>query len=85
MNKEKLLNRILQGNFQNIDFADLLKLAERFGFRLVRINGSHHILGHPEIQELLNLQKVGGQAKPYQVRQFLLLVEKHNLLFKGDV
>ena len=32
-----------------------------------------------DIPELVNLQNVKGQAKPYQMRQFLKLVEKHNL------
>jgi len=34
---------------------------------------------HPEIPRPLNLQSVGGQAKPYQIRQFLKLVEQYNL------
>jgi len=28
---------------------------------------------------LVNLQKNKGQAKPYQIRQFLKLVERHSL------
>jgi len=32
------------------------------------------------IKELLNFQNVGGKAKPYQVKQFLKIVEKYNLL-----
>jgi hypothetical protein len=32
----------------------------------------------------LNLQSVGGRAKPYQVRQLLRLVERYNLVLKGD-
>ena len=31
------------------------------------------------IPELLNLQEVKGEAQPYQVRQLLQLVERHNL------
>jgi hypothetical protein len=31
------------------------------------------------MQELINIQDVGGQAKPYKVRQFLKLVERYNL------
>jgi hypothetical protein len=34
------------------------------------------------IPELLNLQNVHGQAKPYQIRQFLRLVERHNLILE---
>jgi predicted RNA binding protein YcfA (HicA-like mRNA interferase family) len=57
----------------------MMHLVEGFGFRLVRVSGSHHIFVHPEIPELINLQDVGGEAKPYQIRQVLRLVERHNL------
>jgi len=29
--------------------------------------------------ELINLQEVEGKAKPYQIQQFLRLVERYNL------
>jgi len=57
----------------------MMKLAEAFGFRLARIEGSHHIMVHPDVPRPLNLQEVDGQAKPYQVRQFLKSVEQYNL------
>jgi len=78
MNKRKLLRKILFGS-RNISFNDMVSLVEGFGFRLSRIRGSHHIFVHPEIPELVNLQNLKGQAKPYQIRQFLRLVERHNL------
>jgi hypothetical protein len=31
----------------------------------------------------LNLQPIGGQAKPYQVRQLLKLVEEYDLRIEG--
>jgi hypothetical protein len=34
---------------------------------------------HPDISELLNLQEVRGQAKPYRIRQFVRLVERYAL------
>ncbi len=34
--------------------------------------------------EQLNLQDVGGEAKPYQIRQFLRLVERYDLRMKGE-
>jgi len=64
---------------QNVFFSDMIKLVEGFGFKLARISGSHHIFIHPEIPELINLQEVKGQAKPYQIRQVLRLVERYNL------
>jgi predicted RNA binding protein YcfA (HicA-like mRNA interferase family) len=78
MNKRKLLRRILSGS-KNIHFDDMFDLVEAFGFRLSRISGSHHIFVHPDIPELVNLQKVKGQAKPYQIKQFLRLVERYDL------
>jgi predicted RNA binding protein YcfA (HicA-like mRNA interferase family) len=42
----------------------MIELVEGFGFRLSRTDGSHHILAHPDIPELVNLQEVKGQAKP---------------------
>lgn len=56
-----------------------MTLIEAFGFVLLRINGSHHIFGHPAIDEQVNIQEVKGKAKPYQVKQFLKLVERHDL------
>ena len=79
MNRKKLLRRLVQGALHNVAFDDLLDLAKGFGFAVVRVSGSHHILAHPDIPELVNVQKVGGQAKPYQIRQLLRLVERYNL------
>jgi hypothetical protein len=51
----------------NVRFRDVLRLAEaRF-----------HT--HPDIPELRNLPEVKGEGKPYQVRQLLDLIERHNL------
>jgi len=79
MKRRKLLEKISRGALQNVSFQDLLNLAVGFGFVEKQMQGSHHILAHPDIPELLNLQEVDGQAKPYQIRQFLKLVEAYNL------
>ncbi|GIL15807.1 MAG: toxin HicA [Chloroflexota bacterium] len=78
MNKRKILAHALAGS-KNISFSDMIALVEAFGFRLSRIKGSHHIFTHPRVNELVNLQNVHGKAKPYQIRQFLKLVEQNNL------
>lgn len=78
MNKARLLEKILSGS-KNIRFGDFVALVEAFGFELSRIRGSHHIFEHPDIPEILNLQEYGGQVKPYQIRQFLQLVEQYDL------
>jgi len=57
----------------------MVTLIEAFGFRLARVSGGHHIFSHAGIPELVNMQNRKGKAKPYQIRQFLELVEQHNL------
>ncbi len=79
--RRKILAKILAGS-KNIAFSDFVLLVEGFGFRLSRTSGSHHIFVHPEIKELINLQEVGGQIKPYQVRQFMSLVERYGLVLE---
>jgi len=78
MNKRKLLQKVLAGS-KNIRFTEMLRLAEAFGFKLSRIEGSHHIMVHLDVPRPLNLQNVHGQAKPYQIKQLLRTVEQYNL------
>ncbi len=78
MKKEKLLLKLLSGS-KNIRFSEMQSVVESFGFNLSRINESHHIYVHPDISELINLQSVKGKVKPYQVKQFLALVERYSL------
>jgi predicted RNA binding protein YcfA (HicA-like mRNA interferase family) len=84
MNRKRLLRRLSQSALHNVRFVDLLDLVQGFGFRLFRISGSHHIFSHPDIPELVNLQEVNGEAKPYQIRQFLRLVERYNLQLEDE-
>jgi len=83
MNKRKLLKKAQAGS-KNIRFGDMVALVEAFGFRLSRVRGSHHIFVHPGIPELVNLQEVEGKAKPYQIRQFLKLVEWYSLKLEDE-
>jgi predicted RNA binding protein YcfA (HicA-like mRNA interferase family) len=78
-----MLLRILNGS-RNVAFSDFTNLIEGFSFRLSRVQGSHHIYVHPEVPELVNIQEVGGQVKPYQVRQTLKLIERHHLRLIDD-
>jgi predicted RNA binding protein YcfA (HicA-like mRNA interferase family) len=81
--KRKLLQKILSGS-RNIQFDEMTALVGAFGFRLSRVKGSHHIFVHPQVRELVNLQNVNGKAKPYQIRQFLRLVERYNLKMENE-
>ena len=82
MNLRKLLLRI-QNSPNNVRFGDFRRLIEGFGFVLDRITGSHHVSVHPAVVEIVT-QEVRGQAKPYQIREFLKLVERYNLRLMGD-
>jgi len=79
MDPAELLARIARGSRTNVRFADMRRLVAAFGFEPRRVTGSHHLYSRPGVPEIVNLQDVGGQAKPYQVRQFLLLVERYDL------
>ncbi len=83
MKPRKLLQKALQ-SLANLRFEEACALARAFGFHLSRVNGSHHIFAHPAVRELVNLQEVGGKAKPYQVKQLLTLVERYNLSLGGE-
>lgn len=79
MNIEKQIRKLHLGYRYNISFRDFVSIIEKFGFRRIRTNGSHNIFKHSKVQELINIQNVRGQAKPYQIKQFFKLVEKYNL------
>jgi len=84
MNPRKLLQRIARGYVQNVSFPDFVGLVKAFGFTLARVRGSHHLFVHPQVPMRLNLQEFGGEAKPYQVRQFLRIVMLYNLRMETD-
>lgn len=78
MNRRRLLLKAISSP-NNIRFSEFKALVEAFGFVLSRASGSHHIFVNPDVRELVNLQDVQGAAKPYQIRQFLELVERYDL------
>lgn len=78
---EKLFDKV-KNNPQDIRFDEICKLAEIFGFRYKGGKGSHKVYSKKGITEILNFQNVRGKAKPYQVKQFLKIIEEHNLTIK---
>jgi predicted RNA binding protein YcfA (HicA-like mRNA interferase family) len=78
MDPKKLLIRITI-NPHNVDYDDFVRLIEAFGFRPLRIKGSHHIFGRDDLPDLINLQPRKGEAKPQQIREFLRRIEKYGL------
>ena len=84
MTPEKLLRRLRRGDLANVRYSDFAFLLRLFGFEQLRSSGSHRIFAHPEIPEMLNLQTVRGEVKPYQLRQFLRLVEWYDLKLESE-
>ena len=83
MNPRKILEKALSGS-KNIRFGEFTGLLESFGFTLRRINGSHHIYRHPKVPRAFPIQNERGKAKPYQVQQFLELIEQYDLKLEDE-
>jgi len=50
----------------------------------MRIKGSHHIFRKEGVKELVNIQKDGNKAKPYQIRQVRSILLEYNLTGDSD-
>ena len=71
--------RLLEGRSDaNIRFSDLRALLLRLGFA-ERVSGSHHIFRRAGAPDRINLQRQGGQAKPYQARQVRSVIIRYEL------
>jgi predicted RNA binding protein YcfA (HicA-like mRNA interferase family) len=76
---EKILEQILRGTSDaSVEFRDLCSLLRRLGF-VERTKGAHHMYRRPGVRELINLQKEGSKAKPYQVRQVRRIILEYKL------
>jgi predicted RNA binding protein YcfA (HicA-like mRNA interferase family) len=70
-----LLNRARRR--KPLKFRELIMLLEASGFVRERSQGtSHTIYKHPEISGHMNIQSDGADAKPYQVKQFLVMIDE---------
>ena len=76
---DKLYALLLQSTNRSVDFRDLIALIEAFSFQHVRTKGSHRSYAHKDCPRLLVLQPKGKDAKRYQVREFLDIVEEFGL------
>ena len=75
---EKLFAQLV-ANRGSIRFRDFQRILEAFGFSLERVNGSHHVYRHRAASRPLSIQPRSNRAKPYQVDQFLDIVEEFGL------
>lgn len=79
--RRTLIGHILAGRSDaSIRFQDLRNLLIQLGFQ-ERIRGSHHIFifVRQGVEELINLQRQGPEAKPYQVRQVRAILKRHEI------
>lgn len=64
---DKKLERVLSGTADaGVRFDELCQLLERLGFE-TRVRGTHHLFRKSGVEEKINLQRAGADAKPYQV------------------
>jgi predicted RNA binding protein YcfA (HicA-like mRNA interferase family) len=78
----KLYRKLLDG--RSLTFAEFERLLAAFGYVRVSQRGSHVAWRHPETADKRIIQPRGKDAKPYQVDQFLDIVEKHSLRLNDD-
>lgn len=74
---------ILDGQ-RAIPFEDFARLLAAFGFVQKRTRRSHHIFHHPKAMRPLSIQPRGGEAKAYQIAQFLAMVEQFDLTMEAE-
>ncbi|MBI3694506.1 MAG: type II toxin-antitoxin system HicA family toxin [Acidobacteria bacterium] len=79
MSVARTLRRLLSGTSDAaIRFDDWCSLLESLGFDK-RVKGSHHLFRKAGVEERVNLQREGNNAKPYQVKQVRAVILKHKL------
>lgn len=79
MSAAKTLHRVLSGTSDaGIRFDDLCSLLERLGFAK-RVKGGHHLFRKAGVEERINLQREGNNAKPYQVKQVRAVILRYKL------
>lgn len=80
---EKIYTKLLTNSEQRLTFRDFEKLLRAFGFEHVRTKGSHAIWVHPQVPRPFPIQPEGKEAKHYQVREFLELIEEYGLYIQA--
>jgi hypothetical protein len=76
---DKILDQLLRGTSDaNIAFNDLRRVLLHLGFE-ERTKGGHHIFRRSGVPVLVNLQRDGSSAKPYQVRQVRRIIVDYKL------
>lgn len=79
----KLYEQLRSNPSRVIDFRDFERMLRAFGFELERTAGSHRQYVHPAILRPFPVQPDGKDAKRYQVRQLLELIDTYGLHLDG--
>jgi predicted RNA binding protein YcfA (HicA-like mRNA interferase family) len=69
----------LQSGTRSVRFVEFEQVLLAFGFVHRRTSGSHRIYSHPKATRPLSIQPINGEAKAYQVKQFLAMVAEFGL------
>ena len=81
---DKLIIKLLSGTADsNFSFEDLRYILLLFSFTERTTGGSHRIFYKDGIEEIINIQPKGNNAKPYQVKQVRMLMFKYKLNSDG--
>lgn len=83
MKPRKAWEALLAGR-RTLPFDDFARLLLAFGFSHKRTRGSHHIYVHRRARRPLSVQPRGGEAKGYQVAQFMAMVEEYGLTMEDE-
>lgn len=76
----KLYDKIIKSeNCNNIKFNEFKLFLEKTGFQLVRTRGDHHMYVFDGLDEIINIQPNGKNAKAYQIKQVRFIVNKYKL------
>lgn len=75
----KLYAQLLASRQRTVSFRDFEVLLVAFGFTHDRTGGSHRQYVHPSVPRSFPVQPEGKDAKRYQVRELLELVERYGL------
>lgn len=75
----KLYAWLLANRDASMSFRDFERLLLAFGFEHLRTTGSHRQYRHSSVPAILSVQPRGKQAKSYQLRQFVDMIETYGL------
>ena len=80
MTQRQKLQALLREAYRSpIAFRDFEKLLKAYDFTLARTTGSHRQYTHSKMPRSFPVQPEGKDAKRYQVRELLALIDQYDL------